>query len=123
MNLCLSGINAIPRCVNINDSLVFFVQEANYSRTVYLSIEVIVDIFFNFFFQLNNQQQNFYFSIQLLWEALELVKLTVLRIIYDMFTEGFSCQSVGGKWGGWGVGEENETYCWGKTQYLNVLVN
>lgn len=104
MNLCLSGINAIPRCVNINDSLVFFVQEANYAGTVYFSIEVIVD-----FFQLNNQQQNFYFSIQLLWEALELVKLTVLRIIYDMFTEGFSCQSVGGKWGG---GEENETYCW-----------
>lgn len=67
---------------------------------LYISALRLSWTFFFFFFQLNNQQQNFYFSIQLLWEALELVKLTVLRIIYDMFTAGFSCQSVGGKWGG-----------------------
>lgn len=66
-------------------------------------------LFLFFFVKLNNQQQNFYFSIQLLWKALELVKLTVLRIIYDMFTEGFSFQSVGGKGG---AGGEKEMYCW-----------
>lgn len=76
-------------------------------------------LFLFFFVKLNNQQQNFYFSIQLLWNALELVKLTVLRIIYDMFTEGFSFQSVGGKGG---RGEKRKCIV-GKTQYFNVLVN
>lgn len=67
---------------------------------LYISALRLSWTFFFFFVKLNNQQQNFYFSIQLLWKALELVKLTVLRIIYDMFTEGFSFQSVGGKGGG-----------------------
>lgn len=68
-------------------------------------------VFFLFFFKLNNQQQNFYFSIQLLWKALELVKLTVLRIIYDMFTEGFflsECRREMGR----GEKKEKEMYCW-----------